>query len=101
MVRAARAVALAALGALGLTPAAAQEISGAQTFPNRAIHIVIPFPAGGPADIAARLIGQKMSEAWGVPVVVDNRPGANTIIGAQVVARHPTATRCSWSSTRH
>jgi tripartite-type tricarboxylate transporter receptor subunit TctC len=87
MVRAARAVALAALGALGLTHAAAQEISGAQTFPNRAIHIVIPFPAGGPADIAARLIGQKMSEAWGVPVVVDNRPGANTVIGAQVVAR--------------
>jgi tripartite-type tricarboxylate transporter receptor subunit TctC len=87
MVRAARAVALAALGALGLTPAAAQEISGAQTFPNRAIHIVIPFPAGGPADIAARLIGQKMNEAWGVPVVVDNRPGANTVIGAQVVAR--------------
>jgi tripartite-type tricarboxylate transporter receptor subunit TctC len=87
MVRAARAVALAALGALGLTPGAAQEISGTQTFPNRAIHIVIPFPAGGPADIAARLIGQKMSEEWGVPVVVDNRPGANTIIGAQVVAR--------------
>jgi tripartite-type tricarboxylate transporter receptor subunit TctC len=87
MVRAARAVALAALGALGLTPAAAQEISGPQTFPNRAIHIVVPFPAGGPADIAARLIGQKMSEAWEVPVVVDNRPGANTIIGAQVVAR--------------
>jgi tripartite-type tricarboxylate transporter receptor subunit TctC len=88
MVRAARAiVALAALGALGLTPAAAQEISGTQTYPNRAIHIVIPFPAGGPADIAARLIGQKMSEEWGVPVVVDNRPGANTIIGAQVVAR--------------
>jgi tripartite-type tricarboxylate transporter receptor subunit TctC len=87
MVRAARTVALAVLGALGLTPAAAQEISGTQTFPNRAIHIVIPFPAGGPADIAARLIGQKMSEEWGVPVVVDNRPGANTIIGAQVVAR--------------
>jgi tripartite-type tricarboxylate transporter receptor subunit TctC len=87
MVRGSRTVALAVLGALGLTPAAAQEISGPQTFPNRAIHIVIPFPAGGPADIAARLIGQKMSEDWGAPVVVDNRPGANTIIGAQVVAR--------------
>ena len=72
---------------LGLTPAAAQEAAGTPTFPNRAIHIVVPFPAGGPADIAARLIGQKMSEDWGAPVVVDNRPGANTIIGAQVVAR--------------
>jgi tripartite-type tricarboxylate transporter receptor subunit TctC len=88
MVRAARTVALAAaLSALGLVSAAAQEPSGTLTFPNRAIHIVVPFPAGGPADIAARLIGQKMSEDWGAPVVVDNRPGANTIIGAQVVAR--------------
>src|SRR5580700_3855037 len=84
MVRAARTVALAILGALGLSPAAAQ--SGA-TFPDRAIHIVVPFPAGGPADIAARLIGERMSEDWGAPVVVDNRPGANTIIGAQAVAR--------------
>jgi tripartite-type tricarboxylate transporter receptor subunit TctC len=87
MVHLARTVALAALGALGLTSAAAQETAGAQTFPNRAIHIVVPFPAGGPADIAARLIGQRMSEDWGAPVVVDNRPGANTIIGAQTVAR--------------
>src|SRR5450631_1601438 len=87
MVRAARTIALTVLGALGLAPAAAQEISSAQAFPSRAIHIVIPFPAGGPADIAARLIGQKMSEDWAVPVVVDNRPGANTIIGAQVAAR--------------
>ena len=61
MVRAARTVALAVLGALVVAPAAAQETAGAVTFPNRAIHIVIPFPAGGPADIAARLIGQKMS----------------------------------------
>jgi tripartite-type tricarboxylate transporter receptor subunit TctC len=87
MVRAAGAVALLALGALGIAPAAAQETAGAAAFPSRAIHIVVPFPAGGPADIAARLIGQKMSEDWGAPVVVDNRPGANTIIGAQVVAR--------------
>jgi len=85
VVNVARAVAVAVLGALGLAPAAAQE--GAPTFPTRAIHIVVPFPAGGPADIAARLIGQKMSEDWGAPVVVDNRPGANTIIGAQTVAR--------------
>ncbi len=78
---------MALVSALAATPAAAQAISAVQTFPSRAIHIVIPFPAGGPADIAARLIGQKMSEDWAEPVVVDNRPGANTIIGAQVVAR--------------
>ena len=47
----------------------------------------MPFPAGGPADIVARLIGQKMSEDWGQPVIVENRAGANTIIGAQAVAK--------------
>jgi tripartite-type tricarboxylate transporter receptor subunit TctC len=87
MARAAQIVALVVLAALGLASAAAQETTDARTFPSRAIHIVVPFPAGGPADIAARLIGQKMSEDWGTPVVVDNRPGANTIIGAQAVAR--------------
>ena len=64
------------------------ECAAAQdSYPNRPIHIVIPFPAGGPADIAARIIGQKMSEEWGQPVVVDNRPGGNTIIGAEFVAK--------------
>jgi tripartite-type tricarboxylate transporter receptor subunit TctC len=57
------------------------------TFPNRPIRIIVPFPAGGPSDLVARLIGQRMSEDWGQPVVIDNRPGANTIIGAQAAAR--------------
>jgi tripartite-type tricarboxylate transporter receptor subunit TctC len=56
-------------------------------YPNRAIHIVIPFPAGGPSDVAARIIAQRMNEDWGQPVVVDNKPGANTIIGAEAVAK--------------
>jgi len=47
----------------------------------------VPFPAGGPSDVLARLIGQKMSEDWGQPVVIENRPGGNTVIGAQVVAK--------------
>ena len=55
--------------------------------PNRAIYIVIPFPAVGPSDVAARIIAQRMNEDWGQPVVVDNRPGANTIIGAEAVAK--------------
>jgi tripartite-type tricarboxylate transporter receptor subunit TctC len=70
--------------ALPLACAAAQD---QDAFPSRPIHIVVPFPAGGPSDLVSRLIGQKMSEAWGQPVIIDNRPGANTIIGAQVVAR--------------
>ena len=47
----------------------------------------MPFPAGGPADVAARLLGQRMSEDWGQPVIIDNRPGGNTVIGAQAVAK--------------
>jgi tripartite-type tricarboxylate transporter receptor subunit TctC len=78
-------IALTFFGVLTVRPAAAQV--DADNFPSRAIHIVVPFPAGGPADIVARLIGQKMSEDWGRPVVIDNRPGANTIIGAQAVAK--------------
>ena len=49
--------------------------------------MVSTIPAGGPSDIAARIIGQRMSEDWGQPVIVDNRPGANTIIGAETVAK--------------
>ena len=80
-----RCIALAGLFALALGPAAAQD--AAKDFPNRSIRIVVPFPAGGPSDVLARLIGQKMSEDWGQPVVVENRPGANTVIGAQIVAK--------------
>src|SRR5438034_6715494 len=59
----------------------------AQTYPSRQITLVVPFAPGGPADFLGRLIGQKMSEDLGQQVVVDNRPGANTIIGAQAVAK--------------
>src|SRR6478609_6086041 len=55
----------------------------AAAFPTRALKIVVPFPAGGPSDVLARMIGQKMSEDWGRPVVIENRVGANTVIGAQ------------------
>ena len=74
-------------------PAAAQSLApapapdAAKDYPNRAIHIVVPFPAGGPADVAARLLAQRMNEDWGQPVIVDNRPGGNTVIGAQLVAK--------------
>jgi tripartite-type tricarboxylate transporter receptor subunit TctC len=75
---------LASLFFLLALPAAAQD---AAPFPSRPIRIVVPFPAGGPTDIDARIIAQRMSEDWKQPVVVENRPGGNTAIGAQVVAK--------------
>src|SRR6266481_4792974 len=78
-------IAFAMISALMMATAAAQERPDA--FPTRSIKIVVPFPAGGPSDVLARMIGQKMSEDWGQPVVVENRPGANTVLGAQQVAK--------------
>jgi tripartite-type tricarboxylate transporter receptor subunit TctC len=61
--------------------------SFAQTYPSRPITLIVPFAPGGPADVLGRLVGQKMSEDLGQQVVIDNRSGANTIVGAQFVAR--------------
>jgi tripartite-type tricarboxylate transporter receptor subunit TctC len=74
-------LALALLAAIGLGNATAQ------TYPSKPIRIVVPFPAGGPTDVLSRIIGQKMAENWGQQVLVDNRAGANTIIGAEAVAK--------------
>lgn len=60
-----------------------------QTYPQKAIRIVVPFPAGGTTDILARAIGQKLTEQWKQPVIVDNRPGAGANIGAEVAAKSP------------
>jgi tripartite-type tricarboxylate transporter receptor subunit TctC len=65
----------------------ASALAAAQPYPTRQITLVVPFAPGGPADFLGRLIGQKMGEDLGQQVVVDNRPGANTIIGAQAVAK--------------
>ena len=59
----------------------------AQTYPAKPIRLIVPFPAGGSADIMARAVSQKMSETWRQPVVVDNRAGASGNIGADMVAR--------------
>jgi tripartite-type tricarboxylate transporter receptor subunit TctC len=61
--------------------------SFAQNYPNRPITLIVPFAPGGPADLLGRLVGQKISEDLGQQVVIDNRSGANTIVGAQFVAR--------------
>ena len=63
--------------------------ASAQTYPNKAIRIVVPYPPGGGADMTARPIAQKLSEHWGQPVVIDNRGGASGMIGADIVARAP------------
>ena len=61
----------------------------AQAYPNRPIRLVVPFGAGSTADVLARFIGKSVSESLGQPMVIENRPGAGGIIGAEVVAKSP------------
>jgi tripartite-type tricarboxylate transporter receptor subunit TctC len=67
--------------------AAFAAAAGAQSYPNKSIRIIVPYAAGGTSDILARQIGPKMTEAWGQPVVVENKPGANGNVGADFVAK--------------
>ncbi|HUI97534.1 MAG TPA: tripartite tricarboxylate transporter substrate binding protein [Xanthobacteraceae bacterium] len=80
-----RAACLTVLAAL--LGAAAAAAGSAEEYPSRPIRLVVPFAPGGPADFLARLVGQKLGDALGQQLVIDNRPGANTIIGAQIVAK--------------
>jgi tripartite-type tricarboxylate transporter receptor subunit TctC len=79
--------ALAALAFCTVAAIATAQAQDAASFPNRPVKIVVPFPAGGPTDVNMRILGQKLGEIWGQGVVIENRPGANTGIGAQVVAK--------------
>jgi tripartite-type tricarboxylate transporter receptor subunit TctC len=72
---------------VGAALAAAIAGAQAQGYPTRPIHLIAPYAPGGIADIAARLIGQKLTEAWGQQVVVENRPGANGFLGVTAVTR--------------
>src|SRR4030081_3696934 len=61
--------------------------AGAQDYPNRPVRIIVPFAPGGSADIYARAIGQRLQERLGQSFVIDNRPGAGSIIGSDAVAK--------------
>ena len=75
---------LAVTAALGAAAAAAQT---AEPFPSRAVRIIVAFPPGGGTDIVSRVLGAKLGEAWGQPVVVENRAGAAGIIGTEAAAK--------------
>ena len=77
---------LAAILVLALTLATTVS---AQGYPSKPIRFVVPYAPGGNTDILARLLGQKLSEAWGQQVIIDNRPGAAGTVGAELVARAP------------
>lgn len=75
--------ALVALSALSTAPL----VSRGQAYPSKALKIVVPFAAGGTADLTARTVGQKLSTQLGQPVVIDNKPGAGGVVAADTVAR--------------
>lgn len=78
---------------VGIISAAMLLLTGsqllAQDYPSKTIRIVVPFAPGGIVDTAARIVGQKLQEAWGQPVIVENRPGGSGTIGVSVVAKSP------------
>src|SRR4051794_12017827 len=81
MVRIALLAAIALAWMVGLGGAVAQD------YPARPIRMIVPFSPGGPSDITARLFGQKLTEAWGQPVVIDNRAGASGMIGTEMAVK--------------
>ncbi|CAN5486973.1 tripartite tricarboxylate transporter substrate binding protein BugE [soil metagenome] len=72
--------------AMGMASGSALAQSG---YPNKPIRFIVPYPPGGGTDIVARLVAAKMSQSMGQPVVVDNKPGASTIIGTEAMAKSP------------
>ncbi len=63
--------------------------SAAQTYPTKSIRIIVPYAPGGPSDLFARAVGQLLTDAWGQPVIIENRPGASGNVGIAIAARAP------------
>src|SRR5262245_62474576 len=66
---------------------AVSRVAWAQAYPTRPVRIVVGFPPGGPSDLAARLIGQWLSDRLGQPFIIENRPGASSNIGTEAVVK--------------
>jgi tripartite-type tricarboxylate transporter receptor subunit TctC len=77
---------LAMFAAASAVLAQAHSMSSGQAYPSRSVKIIVPFPPGGSADAAARIVAEKTSEEWKQPVLVENKPGAGTTIAAAFVA---------------
>jgi tripartite-type tricarboxylate transporter receptor subunit TctC len=80
-------IVLLALAAISC--AAGANAQPVDNYPSRPVKMIVPFPAGGPTDVLARAVAQRLTEVWGQPVVIENLPGANTAIAAARVARMP------------
>src|SRR6266568_8533184 len=72
---------------LALACAAMPLAATAQMYPAKPVRLMVPFPPGGATDIIGRLVAAKMQEVWGQPVVIENRPGAGTVVGTDYVAK--------------
>jgi tripartite-type tricarboxylate transporter receptor subunit TctC len=78
-------ISLVAISTFGLFQAQAQ----AQAFPNKPVKLIVTYPPGGSSDLMARIMGQKLSEVWGQPVIIESKPGAAGSIGMEFAARQP------------
>jgi tripartite-type tricarboxylate transporter receptor subunit TctC len=95
-------VILSLMAAISACTVFAHSAGAQQAYPNRAIRIVSPYTAGGSSGNQARLLARKLNESWGQPVIVDDRPGGNTIIGSEVVARAaPDGYTLLWQTSAH
>jgi len=82
-------IAVARMLAAGVLIALAGPIAAQQAYPNKPIRFITPYPPGGGTTVVARFVGQKLTESWGQQVLVDNRPGGNTIIGTEALVKSP------------
>ena len=85
----ARRASLLAIACCAFAAAVPAMVSAQDAFPSRPVTLVIPFPPGGSADIVGRIVGKRLADQLGQPVVFDNRPGAGTVVAASFVARAP------------